>query len=449
MFKKKKEKDPNRLTTGKVFAFNGRGSSLACNFIVLMYLTYYCTDMLGMPATLVGIVLMLSKLFDGVTDLFAGFIVDRTNTRWGKARPYEFSILGVWFFTILMYSCPDIGMTGKAIWIFVTYTFVNSVFATFLNTTEPIYLARAFRNEEDRTKLVAFNGFLIMIFCMVVSISFPMLMAKFGTTAKGWIPLVSIYAIPLSLIGMSRFLFIKEKNSDVDSTKISMKDFLLALKSSSYIYFLGGTTLLFNIVTGVIATVGAYYFTYIVGNISALSIVHMVSIITLPIIFIFPFLVKKLNNAGVIILGAILGAIACVARLWAGSNVMFIVITFIIMGFGSMTLSYLPPLMIIECMDYGQWKTKGKRIEGAYTCVSGFAAKVGAGLASSVTGILMGIAGYDGTLEVQSASATQMIVNLYSVVPAILFIFIIFFMIKFRKMELQLPKIREEMTKSH
>ena len=107
-----------------------------------MQLTYYCTDMLGMGATLVGTLLLASKIFDGVTDLFVGFIIDATHTKWGKARPYEIFIVFVWGLTVLLFSAPEMSTTGKAIFVFVLYTLINSVCATFLNGGDAVYLAR-------------------------------------------------------------------------------------------------------------------------------------------------------------------------------------------------------------------------------------------------------------------------------------------------------------------
>ena len=62
------------------WAWTSRGMSLAINVILIAQITYYCTDMLGMSATLVGALLLASKVFDGVTDLLAGVLIDRTHT---------------------------------------------------------------------------------------------------------------------------------------------------------------------------------------------------------------------------------------------------------------------------------------------------------------------------------------------------------------------------------
>ena len=69
------------------------------------------------PAAAVSLILVLSKVLDGVTDLFAGFIVDKTKTRWGKARPYEVFVVGLMFCTFA-FPCPESFSTiAKCIWI--------------------------------------------------------------------------------------------------------------------------------------------------------------------------------------------------------------------------------------------------------------------------------------------------------------------------------------------
>ena len=98
--------NPDKIGIGKFWAWQSRGASAAINFIVVSFVAIYCTDALGMPPALVGTLLAVSTVVDAITDLFAGYLVDRTNTRWGKGRPYEWAIVAEWILTFLMYSTP-------------------------------------------------------------------------------------------------------------------------------------------------------------------------------------------------------------------------------------------------------------------------------------------------------------------------------------------------------
>ena len=103
---KPKDKKEDRVSFKRMVLWNSRGISLGANMLTIGFLSIYCTDTLKVPAATVGILLMASKIIDAVTDMIAGYIVDRTNTRLVRGRPYELCIIGVWLCTWLMFSCP-------------------------------------------------------------------------------------------------------------------------------------------------------------------------------------------------------------------------------------------------------------------------------------------------------------------------------------------------------
>ncbi len=444
MKEKNAVKDPYRMTTGQMLAWNGRGVSIAANVVVLTYLTYFCTNMLGIPAATTGTLLLVSKVFDGFTDLVAGFIIEKTNSRFGKARPYEFCILGVWLCTILMYACPELGLTGKCIWVFVTYTFVNSIFATFLSSADTVYLARAFKYEDDRIKLATSSGVLVMLFCTIVSIIFPILMATLGTTKEGWIPMIAIFAIPLMLLGMTRFLFVKEKVK-VDgqaASNLKVSDFLEGLKSNRYIYILFFVGLLTFIVSNMGTAVGTYYFQYVVGDVGKLSVIGMLGLTT-PIALLFcPMILKKLSTSQLIMVGGIIGVVGCLIKGMAGANMVILIIGNLLATLSVLPLSYFAGLIVIDIMDYHECKT-GKRVEAVFGSIYGLSSKLGSGLASGLVGVIMGMAGFDGMAAVQSESAMNAIVSLYGWVPAIM-MGITAVLMFFFDLEKKLPQVKAD-----
>lgn len=107
---------------------------MGVNSLLLMQATYYATQSLGLSVGLVGTLFLVSKVFDGVTDLIAGYIIDKTHTRLGKARPYELFLIPTWILTVIFFSTPmALGTTGKAVWVFVLYVLIQAVCVTFLN----------------------------------------------------------------------------------------------------------------------------------------------------------------------------------------------------------------------------------------------------------------------------------------------------------------------------
>ena len=148
--KKTKKNRDDKVGFGGLMIWNSRAISTAIFVLVSSFLMIYCTDTLKIPAAMVSMILVASKVLDGITDMFAGFIVDRTETRWGKARPYEIFIVGLWLCTWLMFSCPTgWSTTVKCVWIFIMYALANSICMTFLTANGTPYTIRAYKDHYD------------------------------------------------------------------------------------------------------------------------------------------------------------------------------------------------------------------------------------------------------------------------------------------------------------
>lgn len=167
---RKQQRKAEKVGLGKLLLWNSSSCSVALSTLMLGYVTFYCTDVLQLAPALVGTLFMVSKIFDSFTDIVAGFIVDRTQTRWGKGRPYEIFMLFLWLSTWLLFSCPtSFATAAKCIWIFCMYTFMNSICVTFLNANNVVYMVRAFENKEQQSKIVGYGSIFTMAGAMVLS----------------------------------------------------------------------------------------------------------------------------------------------------------------------------------------------------------------------------------------------------------------------------------------
>ena len=143
-----KVKDPNKLGFGRLLAFKSSDIVAAwINLIMLNYLSIYASDTLGVNLLTVSTLLLASKAVDAVTDMVAGVIVDNTHTKLGKGRPYELSIIGMTFCTVLLFAGnPAWSEFAKCAWIFCMYTLTFSIFATMRNAAMNPYTIRTFSN---------------------------------------------------------------------------------------------------------------------------------------------------------------------------------------------------------------------------------------------------------------------------------------------------------------
>ena len=434
------------------WAWTSRGLSLGLNALLIMQLTYYCTDMLGMKAALVGALLLASKIFDGVTDLCVGFIIDHTNTKFGKARPYEIFIVFVWFLTIVLFSAPEIGTVGKAIFVFVLYTLINSVCATFLNGGDAVYLARSIRSEINRVSIMAFNGAIIMIISIAFGMAMPQLIAGIGTTKMGWTIIAASMGIPMAIIGMFRFIFVKEvvvegEEKENTSQNVSLKTSLQCIFKNKYIWILACLTLVAQLVGNIGSAVNTYYFKYIMGNIGLATMISMTSLAAPIIMAIFPLLCRKMGTIKVLQAGAVFGVIGYGIRIIGGTNLVTLMIGSLLGNIAVLPVTMMISIYLIDCMDYGEWKT-GIRIEGMLNSVNSFSSKLGSGIASGLVGLIMGLAGYDGALATQSAVANTSIIVLFNWIPMILMIVLLVLALMF-KLGKELPQIKEDLAKKH
>ncbi len=422
-----KSSDPgkaDKLGLGRLLAWSLRNASTGISFLVMGYLMIFCTNTLGIPAKIVGTLLLLSKLLDGVTDIFAGFIVDKTNTKLGRGRPYELCIIGLWAATVALFFCPaSLSLPVKCIWIFVAYALANSVFTTFLNANNTVYMIRAFNNPRHYIALSTYGGLIPMVAALVFNILFPQLMARMATSQGGWIRLILICAIPMTAIGMLRFFVIKEVHKvDVKSAeKLSINDVFTVLKNNKFIYAIAFASFVNYLITNM--GVNVYYFTDIVGDVGKMGFIAMVQVLAIPMMFILPQVLKRTTAVKVIRVGLIVTILGYVLNFFAGSNFPMLAVAAVMYGAGLVPISMLTQLLIIDCADYNEYKGL-YRLEGSLSAVDGFAKKVGAGLGVGILGILLGAAGYDGTLAVQPDSALLMIRMLFSLIPAIMYILV-------------------------
>jgi sugar (glycoside-pentoside-hexuronide) transporter len=437
----------NKVPRGYIPAWSTRTVALSFNFVLLMQITYYATDVVGLSAGMIGTLLLASKIFDGITDLVVGFIIDRTNTKLGKARPYEIFIVPLWIFTVMLFSTPNLGTTGKAAYIFTLYSLINAVCATFLNGSEAVYMARSLKGDVQRAKVLSISGLITIIFSAAVSIVLPILMHSWGVQPGGWTRIALVIGVPAATIGLGRMLFIKEIDveenvANKSNEKISVKDAIKALSSNKYVFILGGAVLLANAVTSMTSAVGTYYFRYIVGDLSKLSIIGMVGLVVPFVLLLFPVAMRTIGAMNFVRIGLIAAVIGDVLVFFAGANVALVVAGQILAGIGSSTITMMIGIFLMQCMDFGEWNT-GKRVEGILNSVTSFSSKLGGGLASGGVGVIMALTGYVGKAEVQSAAAKTAIVWSYSLVPAVLCVAMLI-ILHFYDLDKKMSTIQEE-----
>ena len=438
--KENRKDNPNKIGAAKFLTWSISGAPVAIQAVLLGFFQIYATNALGLPAALVGTILFATKVLDGITDLVAGYVVDRTNTRWGKGRPYELTILGIWGMTWLLFSVPpQFGTITKCIWIFVCYSLAQSIFLTLKNAAGNVYMVRAFNNTQKYIKLNSLGGFISIGFVVVFNVMFPMFYAKVIDDPTGWSGLVGFITIPMIIIGMLRFFVVKEEYEvDVQSDeKLRLKDVFTVLKGNKYVYLIALLLLIVNLVAG--ANVTSYYFLYIVGSVEMSGVMGLFGFVSMLCMLFFPLILKKISTVQLIRRSLLLSILSGVILFLAKGDIVLLAVGTVINGIVSLPVSYLSAILIVECADYNEWKGM-RRLEGTLSSVTNFTMKIGQALGALMIGVVLSASGFNASLETQPDSVLMMIRLLYSLIPTALYL-LAAFALRFYKIDKLKPQI--------
>lgn len=186
-----KELKVEKISISEKIAYGG--GDLASNLILVLagtYVTFFYTDTLGLNAGIVGMIMMVSRLFDGISDIVMGFIVDKTKSKHGKARPWLLWLaLPIAISLVLMFAVPNLGDTGKYIYVAITYNLVTTVLYTAINIPYGAMTALMTRDQDQRMSINVFRMLMAQIGSLLINaFTLPIVNALGGTgNKKAWV----------------------------------------------------------------------------------------------------------------------------------------------------------------------------------------------------------------------------------------------------------------------
>lgn len=424
-----------------------------------MYLMFFYTDIFGMEAKVVGTMFLITRIWDSVFDPIVGIIADRTESKWGKFRPFilflaiPFAVIGVFtFFT------PEFGTTGKIIYAYVTYSLMMIVYSG-INVPYASLLGVMSPDPKVRNVLSTFRMTFAYIGSFVTLLLFMPLVNFFSDNSKaiedqqyGWLMAVVVIAVVCVLLFFFCFAFTKERVKPIQekqaSLKVDVKD-LFRNKPWWILLGAGVSALIFNSIRDG-ATI--YYFKYYIDEDSFGSI----DLFRIPFVLsgLYLALGQAANIIGVILaapvsnrigkrytyMGAmIIAAILSIAFYWLGKD--NLVMIFVLQVLISICAGSIFPLlwsMYADCADYSELKT-GNRATGLIFSSSSMSQKLGWAIGTALTGWLLAFFGFQAN-QVQSAETINGIKMFLSFLPAVgtilSVIFIYFYPLTEKKLEL-------------
>lgn len=401
--------------------------------LISTFMMFYLTTAMGLNSIVIGNLMMVSKLLDGVSDVFFGSLMDKTKSKMGQARPWMlFGQIGVSLSLFLVFCIPSMSPTMQYAYFFVFYTAYNAIFYTANSIAYASLAAKITKNGQERVQLGSIRFIFATFTTLVISYNATNLVEKFGGGTKGWRMVALLFALIALAVNTFSVLMVKEIPDEQTDTQTEEKQpsgstvsFLesmkLLLKNPYYIIILG-LYLVNYIYSGITQGAGIFFMTYYMGDPALLGTFSLVSLIPVMIILILtPTLVKKCGtmrkmNLYTRVIAIAMGVIFVVAAMNKNLPLMLISAFFRNMAGGPLTGTL--NAMVAETSDY-TWRTQKVRIDGVMFSCSSIGVKLGGGIGSAVVGWLLAWGGFDNTASVQPASAVNIIFFMYAVVPVI------------------------------
>lgn len=386
----------------------GPAGALLLNAVLATYLNVYYTDVLDLTTIWGGIFLtifpIVSKIIDAITNVIMGYIIDRTKTKQGKARPWLLLSAPLLAITgILLFVVPNGSTTLQVIWVMLSYNLFYSFAYTIFNMAHGLMVPLSTRNTTQRGGLSVFNQITtIMISGIVVALIFPMvIMPMIGVNKASWIILMSILsilALPLTLI---EYYFTKERiteeKSDIEEKNVPFKLQLKAIFTDKYVMLLILYFLIYTIGTTLKNISLVYYCNYVLGTYNDGITQTLVSVLGgipmgIGIFLVWP-LAKKFGKRNVTMIGFLIYAIGSAICWIFPSNMTLVLVGQFIKNVGGLPCAYVFMALFADALDNIEWRT-GFRADGAAMSIYNIIAVAMVGVCTGIFNLGLSNNGY-------------------------------------------------------
>ncbi|MEH2921671.1 glycoside-pentoside-hexuronide (GPH):cation symporter [Samsonia erythrinae] len=397
-----------------------------CNMIggaIMLFLSYFYTDVYGLSPALVGTLLLSIRVIDAITDPIMGAIADRTQSRWGRFRPYLLWICVPYVvFSVLMFTTPDWSYNAKVIYAFLTY-FLMSLTYTAINIPYCSLGGVITADPHERVSCQSYRFIMVGIATLILSSALLPMAEWFGgeDKARGYQMSMGVMAIMALFMFLFCFATVQERIKPAIPTHDALKADLRDIwKNDQWPRILLLT--LCNVCPGFIRMAATMYYVTWVMEKSASFASLFISLGVVGMMF-GSALAKPLTDRFCKLkvffwVNIALAIFSCAFYFFNPHMTHFILVMYFLLNILHQIPSPLHWSLMADVDDYGEWKT-GKRITGISFSGNLFFLKVGLAIAGAMVGFLLSYYGYDANAKQQNAEALHGIIMLFTLLPSL------------------------------
>lgn len=390
-------------------------------------MSFYYTDVIGIPAGVVGTIIFLSRILDGISDLIMGIIIDKTKSKLGRARPWIIvAAIPHMIACTAAFAVPtEWTNIQQYIYVFVTYNLLNTVTFTVINVSITAANSLITDSQEEHAKSGIWMQIGGSIGLLIVQYTCLSLVSKLGDTPRAWTMAVAIYSVIGAVLMIVSGVIIRERVVMIQETakeneKITFMTRMKTLLKNKYWIIFTLVYMLFTILEQGTFSGAVYYAQYIMGDANTYAAFSTVQtgVQIVLLIFAMTYVIKKLGNVKCAIGSFVLTIIPSIIQYFAWSMPVVIFCS-VLRGMSYALFLGAQGAMMADIASYGS-KLAGFGMEGISNAGISFGYKFGTGIGMAIVGWILQLSGYDGTLIAQTAGGIMGIKIVYVVMPIVI-----------------------------
>lgn len=421
------------------------------NTIIASFLLFFYTDVLYLNAGILGAIILASRLFDGVTDIIMGLIVDRTFSKHGRGRAWlirmciPYAVSGI----LLMLVPANASEAIQYIYVFITYNLCNAVCLTAIYVPYNAMSVNLTSNTKERGIISVLVMVGAVVGTLIVQSTVDAATTALGGDAMAWRIVITIYALCGLLCHIFCIICTRERCIPVveaqnEKPHVDIKLELKALFTNRYWLMAIGCVFFGLFSTSILGGAGMYYAKGVLGDTAYYaSFANVMSITQLVFLFVAIIFVPKIGKRNIILVGMGLISLSALFQGFLPPSLPSAIVFAGMKGIGAGFAGAVFYALVADTIDYGEWKV-GQKAEGVGVSAMTFATKIAQGLSTVLLGWIIDFGGYDGAAQVQTESAVLAVNSAFNYIPAFCCGCVVVLML-FYDLDKKFPAIQKEL----